>query len=33
MENLGDQIEDLEEEVVRSSTQRSLAKINQLRKN
>src|SRR5688572_9551637 len=32
MENLGDQIEDLEEEVVRSSTQRSLAKINQLRK-
>ena len=32
MESLGDQIEDLEEEVVRSSTQRSLAKINQLRK-
>src|SRR5258705_5175753 len=32
MENLGDQIEALEEEVVRSSTQRSLAKINQLRK-
>lgn len=32
MENLGDQIEDLEEEVVRSATQRSLAKINQLRK-
>ncbi len=32
MENLGDQIEDLEEEVVRTSTQRSLAKINQLRK-
>ena len=32
MENLGDQIEELEEEVVRSSTQRSLAKINQLRK-
>ena len=32
MENLGDQIEDLEEEVVRSSTQRSLAQINQLRK-
>jgi len=32
MENLGDQIESLEEEVVRSSTQRSLAKINQLRK-
>jgi magnesium transporter len=32
MENLGDQIEELEEEVVRSSTQRSLAKINMLRK-
>ena len=32
MESLGDQIEDLEEEVVRSSTQRSLAKINQMRK-
>lgn len=32
MEHLGDQIEDLEEEVVRSSTQRSLAKINLLRK-
>ena len=32
MENLGDQIEELEEEVVRSSTQRSLVKINQLRK-
>ena len=32
MESLGDQIEDLEEEVVRSATQRSLAKINQLRK-
>lgn len=32
MESLGDQIEDLEEEVVRNSTQRSLAKINQLRK-
>jgi magnesium transporter len=32
MENLGDQIEALEEEVVRTSTQRSLAKINQLRK-
>ena len=32
MENLGGQIEDLEEEVVRSSTQRSLAQINQLRK-
>lgn len=32
MENLGDQIEELEEEVVRSSTQRSLAKINLLRK-
>jgi len=32
MENLGDQIEALEEEVERTSTQRSLAKINQLRK-
>lgn len=32
MESLGDQIEDLEEEVVRSSTQRTLAKINQMRK-
>ena len=32
MEKLGDQIEALEEEVVRSSTHRSLAKINQLRK-
>jgi magnesium transporter len=32
MENLGDQIEQLEEEVVRSTSQRSLAKINQLRK-
>ena len=32
MEHLGDQIEELEEEVVRSSTQRSLAKINMLRK-
>ena len=32
MESLGDQIEALEEEVVRSSSQRSLAKINQLRK-
>jgi magnesium transporter len=32
MEKLGDQIEILEEEVVRSSTQRSLAKINLLRK-
>ena len=32
MENLGDQIEELEEEVVRSSSQRSLAKINLLRK-
>lgn len=32
MESLGEQIEDLEEIVVRSATQRSLAKINQLRK-
>ena len=32
MDHLGDQIEDLEEEVVRSSTQRSLAKINMFRK-
>lgn len=32
MENLGDQIEDLEEEVIRSTTQRTLAKINQVRK-
>jgi magnesium transporter len=32
MENLGDQIEELEEEVVRNSSQRSLVKINQLRK-
>ena len=32
MENLGDQIEDLEEEVVRSASQRTLAKINLLRK-
>jgi len=32
MEGLGDQIEELEEEVVRSSNQRSLVKINQLRK-
>lgn len=32
MEKLGDQIEALEEEVVRSSSQRSLAKINFLRK-
>jgi len=32
MENIGDQIEALEEEVVRSSSQRSLAKINQFRK-
>ena len=32
MENLGDQIEELEEEVVRSSSKRSLARINQLRK-
>ncbi|HET9744199.1 MAG TPA: magnesium/cobalt transporter CorA [Chitinophagaceae bacterium] len=32
MERLGDQIQDLEEEVVKSSTQRSLAKINLLRK-
>ncbi|HEX6845517.1 MAG TPA: CorA family divalent cation transporter, partial [Chitinophagaceae bacterium] len=32
MENLGDQIEELEEEVVRSSSKRSLAKINLLRK-
>lgn len=32
MESLGDQIELLEEEVVRSSDKRSLAKINQLRK-
>ncbi len=32
MDHLGDQIEDLEEEVVRSSTHRSLAKINLFRK-
>jgi len=32
MERLGDRIENLEEEVVRSSNTRSLAKINQLRK-
>ena len=32
MEKLGDQIEDLEEEVVRSTTQRTLAKVNTLRK-
>jgi magnesium transporter len=32
MESLGDQIEELEEEVVRSTAQRTLAKINQLRK-
>ena len=32
MENLGDQIEDLEEEVIRSTSQRTLAKVNQLRK-
>ncbi|MEJ7738894.1 MAG: magnesium/cobalt transporter CorA [Chitinophagaceae bacterium] len=32
MEKLGEQIEALEEEVIRSSTKRSLAKINQVRK-
>ncbi|MFT3902495.1 MAG: magnesium/cobalt transporter CorA [Niabella sp.] len=32
MENIGDRIEDLEEEIVRSSSKRSLAKINLLRK-
>ena len=32
MEKLGDRIEELEEEVVRNSNQRSLAKINMLRK-
>ena len=32
MENLGDQIQELEEVVVRSTSQRTLAKINQLRK-
>lgn len=32
MESLGEQIEDLEEEVVRKSNKRSLARINQLRK-
>jgi magnesium transporter len=32
MEKLGDRIEELEEEVVRNSNKRSLAKINQLRK-
>jgi len=32
MENLGDQIQELEEEVVRSTSQRTLAKVNQQRK-
>ena len=32
MEKLGDQIEVLEEEVIRNSNKRSLARINQLRK-
>ena len=32
MEKLGERIEELEEEVIRKSNTRSLAKINQLRK-